>query len=175
MNKLQKMILRMAGLGGIQDRGKVKGTFTIRKYADDQAFAAGLSYEETQFTNVLLNEGITALLNLLVGNAETNFGNANAYIGVGDSSTAAAASQTALQAASNKLYKAVEASYPSISAQTVTWRAIYGSSEANFAWNEFTVASGSSDAADNLNRAVSSQGTKTSGQTWTIDLAITFS
>jgi len=127
------------------------------------------------FGNVLLNEGITALQNLLTGAAETNFGNANAYLGVGDSTTAAAAAQTGLQASTNKLYKAMESGYPTIAAQTTTWRAVFGSSEANFDWEEFTVANGNSDAADNLNRLVSDQGTKASGQTWTLDLAITWS
>lgn len=125
--------------------------------------------------NLLLNEGITALQNLLTGAAETNFGNANAYLGVGDSATAAAASQTGLQAPTNKLYKAMEASYPSISAQTTTWRAVFGSAEANWAWNEVTVANGSSDAADNLNRKVQSLGTKASPATWTLDVEITWS
>ena len=142
---------------------------TIRK-----ANRRGELYEITGTNgNLALNEGITALLNLLIGSAETSFSNGNAYIGVGDSSTAASASQTGLQASSNKLYKAMESSYPSISSQTVTWRAQFGPSEANFAWNEFTVASGNSDSADNLNRIVSAQGTKASGQTWTTDIAIT--
>lgn len=150
--------------------------WTIRKYENDQARAEDRPYEVVKFEgNVLLNEGITALQNLLTGAAETNFGNSNAYLGVGDSNTAAAASQTGLQAATNKLYKAMEATYPQISAQTTTWRSEFGSSEANFDWNEFTVANGNSDAADNLNRLVSAQGTKASGQTWTLDLAITWS
>src|SRR3972149_69403 len=57
--------------------------------------------------NLLLNEGITALQNLLIGAAETAFNNANSYLGVGDSSTAASAGQTGLQASTNKLYKAM--------------------------------------------------------------------
>ncbi len=65
--------------------------------------------------------------------------------------------------------------YPSRSSQTVTWRSVFGSSEANFSWNEFTVANGNSDSADNLNRKVDAQGTKASGQTWTLDLSITLS
>lgn len=150
--------------------------WTITKYKDDEAYKRGEFYEQVKmFGNVLLNEGITALQNLLTGAAETNFGNANAYLGVGDSTTAAAAAQTGLQASTNKLYKAMESGYPTIAAQTTTWRAVFGSSEANFDWEEFTVANGNSDAADNLNRLVSDQGTKASGQTWTLDLAITWS
>ena len=160
----------------MRDKGRIRPVWVITKYADDEAFREGRYYERVERVgNLLLNEGITALQNLLTGAAETAFSNANAHIGVGDDNTAAAAGQTGLQAATNLLYKAVEAGYPSISAQTTTWRAIFGSSEANFAWNEFTVASGNSNAADNLNRLVSAQGTKTSGQTWTVDLDITWS
>jgi len=148
----------------------------ITKYASDEDFRAGKAFARSEFEgNLLLNEGITALLNLLVGAAETAFSEANSYLAVGDSTTAASASQTGLQAATNKLYKAVESGYPSTSGQTVTWRAIFGSGDANFSWQEFSVASGNSDAADNLNRKVSDQGTKASGQTWTLDLDITFS
>jgi hypothetical protein len=123
--------------------------------------------------NLALNEGITALLNLLVGGAETSFSGATAYLGVGDSGATAAAAQTGLLAAVNKLYKAVDAGYPTVSAQTVTWQATFGSADANFAWKEETVASGNSDAADNLNRATTDKGTKVSGETWTLQLQIT--
>lgn len=124
--------------------------------------------------NVMLNEGITALLNLLIGAAETAYSNANAYLGVGESTTAASASQTGLSGAT-KTYKAMEAGYPSISGQTVTFRSVFGSTDANNAWQEFTVANGISDAGVNLNRKVDNQGTKASGQSWTLDLEITFS
>ena len=124
--------------------------------------------------NVMLNEGIAALLNLLTGAAETAYSNANAYLGVGESTTAAAASQTGLQGAT-KTYKAMESGYPSISGQTVTFRSVFGGTDANNAWQEFTVVNASTDAGDNLNRKVDNQGTKASGQSWTLDLAITFS
>jgi len=153
-----------------------KTLWRIRKFRNDEDFKADLPYEEKEIEgNILLNEGITALQNLLIGGAEDAFNNANSYLGVGDSNTAESASQTGLQASTNKLYKAMESSYPSISSQKTTWRSVFGSAEANFAWNEFTVASGNSDSADNLNRKVSAQGTKASGQTWTLDLEITWS
>jgi len=148
----------------------------IRKYRNDEDYKAGRHYEQAEIIgNVLLNEGITLLQNLLIGAGGTAFNNASAYLGVGDSSTAAAAAQTGLQAASNKLYKAMEATYPLVASQTTTWRSVFGSTDANFAWAEFTVANGNSDASTNLNRKVSAQGTKASGQTWTLDLAITWS
>ena len=124
--------------------------------------------------NVMLNEGIAALLNLLTGAAETAYSNANAYLGVGESTTAAAASQTGLQG-STKTYKAMESGYPSIAGQTVTFRSVFGGTDANNAWQEFTVVNASTDAGDNLNRKVDNQGTKASGQSWTLDLEITFS
>lgn len=148
----------------------------IAKYADDAAYAARTPYDVVEFDgNLLLNEGIAELLALLTGAAATAFSNAASRLGVGDSTTAAVATQTALQAATNKTYKAMEAGYPQISAQTVTFRAVFGSAEANHAWQEFTVANGTDDTAKNLNRKVSAQGTKAAGQTWTLDLAITFS
>ncbi len=160
----------------IQEIIRHKTIWRIRRYRNDKDFKKDRPFEVSEFDgNLLLNEGITALQNLLIGAAETAFNNANSYLGVGDSSTAESASQTGLQAATNKLYKAMEATYPQISAQKTTWRSVFGSSEANWAWNEFTVASGNSDAADNLNRKVSAQGTKTAGQTWTLDLEITWS
>lgn len=85
------------------------------------------------------------------------------------------ATQTDLQASSNKLYKAMSATYPQVSAQTMTWRAAYGSAEANFDWMEYSVANGSSGTAKNANRKVSAQGTKVAGQTWTLDFTITLS
>ncbi len=160
----------------MKETAKAKTIWTIRKYEDEASFKRDDPYaEEVVENNLLLNEGITLLQNLLTGGAGTPYNNANSYLGVGDSSTAAAATDTGLLAPTNKLYKAMEAGYPSISNQTTTWRAIYGATEANFAWNEFTVANGSTDASTNLNRKVSAQGTKTSGQVWTLDLAVTWS
>lgn len=161
----------------MNDSIKYKTAWTIRRYANDEAFQRGEPYGESKIEgNLLLNEGIGELWDLACGLGTPDaFGNANAYLGVGDSTTAESAAHTGLQAPTNKLYKAMEASYPQRSAQTVTWRSVFGSAEANFDWNEFTVANGNSDAAVNLNRKVSDQGTKASGQTWTLDLAIAFS
>ena len=160
----------------IQDRGGHKTKWTIKKYLNDKAFRAGKPFGIAEIDgNLMLNEGIGEHIDLLCGIGGTAFSNANAYIGVGDNNTAEAATQTALQATTNKLFKAMAASYPARVNQTVTFRAVFGSADANFAWAEFTVTNGNSDTAKNLNRKVSAQGTKTNGQTWTVDLAITFS
>lgn len=159
----------------MQDLARYKPVWTIRKYEDDRAYAADLPFAVAEFEgNLLLNEGITALQALLIGNAATVFSNTNARLGVGDSTTAAVATQVDLQAATNKLYKGMAATYPQVAGQTTTWRAVFASADANYAWQEFSVDNGAT-AAINLNRKVAVQGTKVSGQTWTLDLAITWS
>lgn len=160
-----------------RDDAHYQTRWVIRRFADDAAFARGEAFSESVIDgNLLLNEGIGTAWDLICGlGSPTAFSEANAYLGVGDSNTAESAAHTGLQASTNKLYKAVSAGYPQRSGQAVTWRAVFSGGEANFAWNEFTVANGNSDAASNLNRKVSAQGTKASGQTWTLDLTITLS
>lgn len=131
--------------------------------------------------NVALLEGLYLLCGIISGIDTTSprWDAANAYLGVGDSTTAESSTQTGLLGA-NKMYKSMDSGFPqraaspSASPQFVRWRATFGPNEANFTWNEFTVANGSSDAAVNLNRKVVSKGTKTTGETWTLELEITF-
>lgn len=228
----------------MRESGGIKSTWRIEKYREKEFLAGKQPYDISIFhENLLLNEGIGAFLNLLIGAAETAFSNANANLGVGDtgltaltgtltftsgsasvsgsstsfSSEIAAGDQiqldadgtlvrvasvtndtalvleelyndtggsgagsvikpteTGLAASTNKLYKGMESGYPSISGQTVSFRSQFNSSEANFAWNEFTVANGDSDSAANLNRKVSSQGTKSEGDVWILTVSITF-
>jgi len=80
------------------------------------------------------------------------------------------ATETALKGASS-LYKAMEATYPSRAAQTLTFRSAFTSTEANFAWREASLDNGNT-ANKNLNRKISSLGTKTTG-TWTLELTLT--
>lgn len=168
----------------IIEKAIARTKWTVRRFRsedfDKMGFAAEPFHAELPAVsiiegNLLLNEGITEFIDLLIGAAATAFSNANAYIGVGDSATAADATQTGLQAAVNKLWKAMESGFPTNVSQKSTFRAVFGSADANYAWNEFTVTNGSDDTGDNLNRKVSAQGTKTSGQTWTVDVEITWS
>ena len=125
--------------------------------------------------NVLLNEGIQLLEDIIAGIDETSnkWDSSNARLGVGNGTASESASQTGLQGTS-KAFKGMDSGYPSRSGQTLSWRATFGDSEANFAWEEFTVVNGSDDSATNLNRKVESKGTK-SGGNWTLTLQITFS
>lgn len=102
----------------------------------------------------------------------TAFNNANSYLGVGDSSTAFAATQTDLQAGANKLRKAMEATYPVLAANVLTFRSLYGTGEANFAWNEWGVFNALSGGTM-MCRKVESLGTKTLAQSWQLTATIT--
>jgi hypothetical protein len=153
----------------------------LQKWHRSEDHAAGLLPNVVQNFegNLLLNAGITRLLNLLVAAGATQaFDATHSRIGVGDSTTAAAASQTDLQAATNKFYALVD-SAPGVSAQTVTFVATFGSSDANFAWEEWVIDQGTADGttgvAPALNRKVQSMGTKASGATWVFTVSITIS
>ena len=82
----------------------------------------------------------------------------------------AAAAQTDLQAASNKTYKGMDSGFPTSNTQKATFKASFGASDANYAWNEWVVRQSSSGKC--LNRKVDSLGTK-SGGTWTLQIDIT--
>lgn len=125
--------------------------------------------------NCLLNSGIDEMWDLITGavsGADHIYDNTHAQIGVGDSSTAADATQTDLQAATNKTYKGMESGFPTSTSQKATFKASFGSSDANYAWNEWVVKQ--STSAKCLNRKVESLGTKSTG-TWTLEVEISLS
>lgn len=147
----------------------------IIKFLDDFNYKNNTPYDIVDIEgNLLLNVGITQVWDLVSGLGGTAYSNANAYLGVGDSTTAAVATQTGLLG-TNTAYVAMDTSYPSLSAETLTWQSTFNGTTGNFAWNEFTVLNGPSGTGTALNRLVSAQGTKASGQTWTLQLAITLS
>jgi len=158
-----------------REKGKLIAKWTIEKYANAYEYKYGKPYEISSFKkNLLLNEGINAMWTLIAGGSETAYNATNARLGVGDSSTAEDASQTGLLG-TNQYFKSLDAGYPQYGTnQKYVARATFGGTEANFTWNEFTIDNGST-ANKNMNRKVSAQGTKTSGQTWVLTLEITLS
>lgn len=172
----------------ILEKAFEKPIWRIARWASEEDRKAGKTYspEEAeklfgapQFTkfegNLLLNEGINELWTLVCSSGGTKFDSTNARLGVGDSNTAEAATQTGLQG-TNKTFKAMDTGFPTFgTAQKAIWRATFGGTEGNHAWNEFTVVNGADDTAKNLNRKVSAQGTKGSGQIWELTLEITLS
>ena len=143
---------------------------------EDEFFRLFRPYEVIEGQgNCLLNTGIDEMWDLITGvvsGADHIYDNSHAQIGVGDSDTAADPAQTDLQAATNKTYKGMEPGYPTSTSQKVTFRSSFGSSEANYTWNEWVVKQNTSAIC--LNRKVDSLGTKTSG-TWTLEVTVTLS
>lgn len=136
--------------------------------------------------NLLMYGGVSCLWQALIGNgtstagqALTYFSNTNAAIGVGDSSTAASATQTDMQAATNKLRKGMDATYPAHTdgvtsgAASIVFRSTFGTSDANWAWNEWGVFnSATAGTGRMLNRKAEALGTKTSAATWTFTVTL---
>jgi len=162
---------RLKDLDAIMEQGKAVGLFQIDRFDENgKLFDRG-----KPFHNIFVNTGLAEVWKLVTAQGGTAFSNANAYLGVGDSSTAPAVSQTDLQAATNKLRKAMNASYPNAPANGLEqWQSDFTGSDANYAWNEFAVFNASS-AGVMMDRATSTQGTKTSGQTWRLTFSFTLS
>lgn len=121
----------------------------------------------------LTNAAATEIAKCAINDSPTYLNASNAYVGVGDSNTAFSASQTDLQAASNKLRKGMEPSYPTRSGAAVTFRALFGTSEANWAWAEWGIFNASTSGTM-WQRKVESLGTKTNTQSWQLTPTITF-
>ena len=146
-------------------------TYKLEKYSDgklDREPDETIEFEG----NLLMNAGINVLLDLLIGAAGTDFDATNGHLGVGNSSTAAAATQTDLQGASKA--RVIVDALASISGQTLTFVATFGSAVANFAWEEVGIFNASSGGTM-LSRRVSSLGTKASGATWVLTVTLTIS
>ena len=122
----------------------------------------------------LTDAGAILLAQMARGASVTALNAANAYLGVGDSSTAFAASQTDLVAATNKLRKAQDSGYPSGASNVLTYQSTFGTSDANFAWNEWGLFNASSGGTM-LGRKVDALGLKANTQSWTFQVTATFS
>ena len=151
-------------------RRKVR--WIIEKYKNREDYRKGKPYEVKVIDgNILLNEGINEMWRLICGGTATAF-DGTSQIGVGDGTTAEDATQTDL-VGTNTAYVTVDSDYPTYGTnQKAVWKATFDENTGNFAWNEFTVKN---SAGINLNRKVSSQGTKASGQVWTVTLEVTLS
>lgn len=99
------------------------------------------------------------------------FNNTNSHIGVGDSTTAFTASQTDLQASSNKARKGMEATFPTRTNNQLVFKSSFGTTDANFAWQEWGVFNASSGGVM-LNRKVESLGSKNGGN-WLLTVTLT--
>jgi len=166
-------------------RNDVPATWEPQGRHFDQAGVAPYLETEDQNCNMIMQSGWASLLGgIAAAPISAMYSATNGRIGVGTSTTAAVETQTWLQgdtgsASTTSWYQLCTAA-PAIVTTTIpatfTLTATFGSGNGNFAWNEF----GSDNASASgvylnglaggfvlLNRGVSSQGTKASGQTWT--------
>lgn len=121
----------------------------------------------------LTNTGINSIAQAVINDGTpVLFDAANARIGVGDSAAAFDKTQTDLQATTNNLRKAMDSGYPTRSNNALTFQATFGSTEANFSWNEWGIFNAEADGVM-LSRKVENLGTKNGG-TWILTATVTF-
>ena len=154
--------------------------WTVKKFTGSLALQLDTPYSISRFGgNAMLNSGIDELWTIVASeNLGTKFDSLHAYLGVGNDSTDVDPTQTGLNPSGGgaTAYASMDNGFPTYGTlQLATWRATFDSSTANFAWREFTIANGNSSAAKSLNRKVSPQGIKVSGQIWQLTLEITLS
>lgn len=132
--------------------------------------------------NLLTTAGLTRITSLITGAGGTAYNAANTRIGVGDDATAAAIGNTDLTAiagSTHRQFALADNSTPTTSAGVITIRATFGTSLANFHWQEWGVdngtANGTTVTAPLLNHKVTDLGTKTSASSWVFTITITFS
>jgi len=105
-------------------------------------------------------------------------------IGAGDGVTAVnATTDTDLSAAAGSTHRWFQlvSGAPTVGGtipKTCAWAASFGTADGNFTWAEFGIDNGTASAntvtAPLLNRALSAQGTKASGQTWVATATLSF-
>lgn len=119
----------------------------------------------------LLDAGRNIIAQFIIAEAATAFNNANAHLGVGSGNAAFNKTHTDLQGAS-KTRKAMDATFPSRATNVLTFQSTFGTGEGNHAWEEWGIFNASS-AGTMLNRKVVALGTKTSAQSWELNVQIT--
>jgi hypothetical protein len=152
----------------------------------------GYAYDDG---NLLVNGGLTQIINFLTGGAAaTTMTNAQTVVGVGTGSTAATTADTTLtnDNTANAYYQGADSTYPNITGPaTINNQCTFASGNANFAWNEWCWATGTTISAGThlasgsvfttlrsmINHKVpaSSLGTKASGASWVFSSTVVFS
>jgi hypothetical protein len=161
-------------------------TGVVAPIAEDFAFF-GIKPETTVVgSNLLTTAGLTRLTSLLTGGGGQALTNTACRLGLGNGAGSAVVGDTDLGAtagSTNRWFQIMDATYPTVAAGVITFRATFGTADGNFAWNEWgidvgapTVTSGNTVAALLFNHKTSiAQGTKASGQTWVATATITIS
>lgn len=158
--------------------------------AADFDFYGVKPYSETRHdnANLITNAGWAALLGGVAGaTIGTKFSNAAGRIGVGTGTGPAQSSDTHLSGdtgsgSTTSYYQLVSAAPTIVTSSapaTLTFQATYGTTVANFAWNEFGIDNYSASSVTTVgttsvffNHGISTQGTKVSGQVWQMTVTI---
>jgi hypothetical protein len=160
--------------GFFQPKGRDFRTLGVEPYSISEGYP-----------NVVTTGGWDRILTLAFAGGGTTYASASCRIGVGTATNAAASGNTDLFAATGPTgrYFAMVDSTPAVSAGTATRRlsfvATFATGVANIAWQEECIDQGTTTGtgattAQMLNRLVSNQSTKVSGQTWTATFALDF-
>lgn len=151
-----------------------EGRATVSKFHADDDPARATPYEVVgSEPNVLTTAGVTNLWNLAaaIGNP-TPWSNGNAHIAVGTGEAEADDSDTALGAEDTR--QPMQDGFPSVSANVITFQAVYSTSSANIAWRELGVVSAGSGGIL-LNRLSGSWGEKVNTAQWVATLTVALS
>lgn len=135
--------------------------------------------------NLIVTVGLTRITSLITGSGLA-LTNTTMRTAVGNSTTAALVGDTDLNAAAgstNRWHQIMDATYPQTSAGIITARSTFGTSDGNFAWEEWgwdvntaTVTStNSKSTATLINHKVGSNGTKPNGAIWIASSTVTLS
>jgi hypothetical protein len=130
--------------------------------------------------------GLTRNASLLIGAGGQAPTNTSCRLGVGNGAGTAAVGDTDFSAAagsSNRWFQIMDSTFPSAAAAVITFKATFGASDGNFAWNEWgidigtpTVSSSATVAATLLNHKTSAAlGTKAASTTWGFTATVTLS
>lgn len=173
--KLNRLYSKLCKTMGISEHSQWRVEWQLEKWFDTARKVAGNAPDEvlTDSQNIILDTGANEMLKLITGTTgATAYSSANAYIYVGTNTTAENASQSGVLATgTSRAYAYMDAGYPVVTGRQMIFRASFGDTSANFAWNEASIVNGTGANAVSMNRKVSNMGTKASG-TWTLQITV---
>lgn len=175
VSRLNNLYSKLCKAMGISEHSKWEVRWDLWKWNNTADKLAGKPHDEymCDTQNIILDTGANEMLKLITGTSgATAYSSANAYIYVGNSSTAENASQSGVLATgANRAYAGMDVGYPVVNSRQMIFRASFGDTSANFAWNEAAIVNGTGANAVAMNRKVSNMGTKSTG-TWTLQITV---
>lgn len=174
VSKLNKLYSLLCKTMGISEHSQWRVEWKLEKWADTARKLAGFEPDDVlvDTQNIILDTGANEMLKLITGTGGTAYSSANAYIYVGTNTTPENASQAGiLSTGSNRAFAVMDTGYPVVTGRQMIYRASFGDTSANFAWNEAAIVNGTGANAVSMNRKVSNMGQKASG-TWTLQITV---